>query len=74
MVNLEREKTLLARAVAGESGINFIYLSASEFEQSLVGMGTVKLKKLFKYARKNQPCIIFIDEIDSLLHKCKRSG
>ena len=67
-------KTLLARALAGESGINFIYLSASEFEQSIVGMGTVKLKKLFKYARKNQPCIIFIDEIDSLLHKGKRSG
>ena len=67
-------KTLLARAVAGESGINFIYLTASEFEQSIVGMGTVKLKKLFKYARKNSPCIIFIDEIDSLLHKGKRSG
>jgi len=67
-------KTLLARALAGESGINFIFLSASEFEQSLVGMGSIKLKKLFRYAKKNTPCIIFIDEIDSLLHKAKRSG
>jgi SpoVK/Ycf46/Vps4 family AAA+-type ATPase len=67
-------KTLLARALAGESGINFIYLSASEFEQSLVGMGSIKLKKLFRFAKKNSPCIIFIDEIDSLLHKGKRSG
>ena len=67
-------KTLLARALAGESSINFIFLSASEFEQSLIGMGSIKLKKLFRFAKKNSPCIIFIDEIDSLLHKGKRSG
>jgi ATP-dependent metalloprotease FtsH len=67
-------KTLLARALAGESGINFIYSTASEFDQKFVGMGSKKLKKLFKKARENSPCIIFIDEIDSLLDKSKRKG
>jgi ATP-dependent Zn protease len=67
-------KTLLARALAGESGVNFIAMSASEFDKSLVGMGSKLLKDLFKQAKQNQPCIIFIDEIDTLLHSSRRSG
>jgi len=67
-------KTLLARALAGESGVNFIAMSASEFDKSLVGMGSKLLKDLFNQARQNQPCIIFIDEIDTLLHASRRSG
>jgi ATP-dependent Zn protease len=67
-------KTLLARALAGESGINFIFVAASEFEKTLVGHGSKLLRSLFKIARENQPCIIFIDEIDSLLHSSRRNG
>lgn len=67
-------KTLLARALAGESGVNFIYVASSEFDKSLVGMGNKLVKKLFQMARENQPCIIFIDEIDTLLHSGRRSG
>lgn len=67
-------KTLLARALAGESGVNFIAMSASEFDKSLVGMGSKLLKDLFNQAKQNQPCIIFIDEIDTLLHSSRRSG
>ena len=67
-------KTLLARALAGESGVNFIAMSASEFDKSLVGMGSKLLKDLFNQARQNQPCIIFKDEIDTLLHASRRSG
>jgi ATP-dependent Zn protease len=67
-------KTLLARALAGESGVNFIYVSASEFDKGLVGMGNKLLKNLFRQARENKPCIIFIDEIDTLLHSGRRQG
>lgn len=67
-------KTLLARAIAGESKVNFIYVSASEFDKGLVGMGNKMLKNLFKQARDNKPCIIFIDEIDTLLHSGRREG
>lgn len=67
-------KTLMAKALAGESGCNFIYCNAAEFDQSLVGAGSNALKRIFKAARNNTPCIIFIDEIDSLLHKGRRSG
>jgi ATP-dependent Zn protease len=67
-------KTLLARALAGESGVNFIYVSASEFDKGLVGMGNKLLKNLFTQARANKPCIIFIDEIDTLLHSGRRQG
>ena len=67
-------KTLLARALAGESGVNFIYVNASEFDKSLVGAGSKHLKEMFSYAKEQQPCIIFIDEIDTLLHKGRRSG
>jgi ATP-dependent metalloprotease len=67
-------KTLLARSLAGESGVNFIYVSASEFDKSMIGQGNKLLKELFEQARKNQPCIIFIDEIDTLLHASRRQG
>ncbi len=67
-------KTLLARALAGESGVNFLYVSASEFDKGLVGQGNKMLKTLFTQARENKPCIIFIDEIDTLLHSGRRQG
>lgn len=67
-------KTLLARALATESKSNFIYCSGSDFDKPLVGQGNSVVKELFEQAKKNQPCIIFIDEIDSLLHKGRRSG
>lgn len=60
-------KTLLARAIAGEAGCNFIYCSGSDFDEMFVGMGARRVKTLFAEARKQQPCIIFIDEIDSVL-------
>lgn len=67
-------KTLLARALAGESNIKFIYCNGADFDKTFVGQGSNSIKKLFSFARENQPCIIFIDEIDSLLHKGRRSG
>ena len=65
-------KTLIARAIAGESGVNFLYLTGSDFDEVFVGVGATRVRKLFKMARKNAPCIIFIDEIDSLLTKSRR--
>lgn len=65
-------KTLLARAIAGESGVNFIFLTGSDFDEVFVGVGAARIRKLFQIARKNKPCIIFIDEIDSLLTKSRR--
>jgi ATP-dependent metalloprotease len=65
-------KTLIARAIAGESGVNFIYLTGSDFDEVFVGVGATRVRKLFRIARKNSPCIIFIDEIDSLLTKSRR--
>ena len=62
-------KTLMAKAIANECNIPFIYASGSEFNQIYVGMGSKKIKKLFDYARQNQPCILFIDEIDALVRK-----
>lgn len=67
-------KTLLARALAGESNVSFIYTNGSDFDKIYVGQGNTSLKNLFKVARRNQPCIIFIDEIDSLLHEGRRKG
>lgn len=60
-------KTLIARAVAGEAGINFIYLNGSDFDEVFVGVGAARIRKLFKVARSHKPCMIFIDEIDTLL-------
>jgi cell division protease FtsH len=59
-------KTLLAKAIASEASANFISISASEFVEVFVGVGALKIRNLFKSARNNLPCIIFIDEIDSV--------
>ena len=59
-------KTLLARAVAGESGVPFFSISGSEFVEMFVGVGAARVRDLFEQARKNAPCIIFIDELDAL--------
>jgi cell division protease FtsH len=59
-------KTLLAKAIASEAEANFISISASEFVEVFVGVGASKIRNLFKTARENKPCIIFIDEIDSV--------
>jgi len=65
-------KTLLARAIAGESGTAFIYCTGSHFDEMFVGVGAKRVRELFKEARQHSPCIIFIDEIDSLLSKSRR--
>jgi cell division protease FtsH len=59
-------KTLLAKAIASEADANFISIAASEFVEIFVGMGASKIRNLFKTARENKPCIIFIDEIDAV--------
>lgn len=59
-------KTLLAKAIASEAEANFISISASEFVEVFVGLGASKIRGLFQQARENKPCIIFIDEIDSV--------
>ena len=59
-------KTLLAKAIASEAEANFISIAASEFVELYVGLGAQKIRALFKRARENKPCIIFIDEIDAV--------
>ena len=59
-------KTLLARAVAGEAGVPFFYASGSEFDEVLVGQGARRVRDLFKAAKERAPCVIFLDEIDSV--------
>jgi cell division protease FtsH len=59
-------KTLLARAVAGEANVPFFHMSGSEFVEMFVGVGASRVRDLFKRAKKNAPCIIFIDEIDAV--------
>lgn len=59
-------KTLLAKAIAGESGVPFIYMNASNFIEIYVGTGAKRVRELFALARKTKPCIIFIDEIDAI--------
>ena len=59
-------KTLLARAVAGEAGVPFFSISGSEFVEMFVGVGASRVRDLFSQAKKNAPCIIFIDEIDAV--------
>lgn len=59
-------KTLLAKAIASEADANFINIAASEFVEVFVGVGASKIRSLFEMARKNRPCILFIDEIDAV--------
>ncbi|MCP4330575.1 MAG: ATP-dependent zinc metalloprotease FtsH [Alphaproteobacteria bacterium] len=59
-------KTLLAKAVAGEAGVPFISISGSEFIEMFVGVGASRVRDLFKTAKKNAPCLLFIDEIDAI--------
>jgi cell division protease FtsH len=59
-------KTLLSRAVAGEANVPFFHISGSEFVEMFVGVGASRVRDLFKKAKKNAPCIVFIDEIDAV--------
>jgi cell division protease FtsH len=67
-------KTRLAQALAGESRANFINVSGSDFTAMFYGMGTLKVKRLFKTARKRAPCIVFIDEADGIGARTKTSN
>ena len=59
-------KTLLARAVAGEAGVPFFYLSGSDFVELFVGLGAARVRELFQEAKEKAPCLVFIDEIDTI--------
>ncbi|MGI6116982.1 MAG: ATP-dependent zinc metalloprotease FtsH [Bilifractor sp.] len=67
-------KTLLAKAVAGEADVPFFSISGSEFVEMFVGMGAAKVRDLFKQANEKAPCIVFIDEIDTIGKKRDTSG
>ena len=62
-------KTLLAKAVAGEAGVPFFSISGSDFVEKLVGVGASRVRDLFEEAKKNAPCIVFIDEIDAVARR-----
>ncbi|MBC7106472.1 MAG: ATP-dependent metallopeptidase FtsH/Yme1/Tma family protein, partial [Firmicutes bacterium] len=59
-------KTLIARAVAGEAGVPFFSISGSDFVEMFVGVGAARVRDLFEQAKKNAPCIVFVDEIDAV--------
>src|SRR6202048_3997783 len=59
-------KTLLSKAVAGEAGVPFLSISGSEFVEMFVGVGASRVRDLFDQAKKNSPCIVFVDEIDAV--------
>ena len=67
-------KTLLAKAVAGEANVPFFSISGSEFVEMFVGMGAAKVRDLFKQANEKAPCIVFIDEIDTICKKRDTQG
>src|SRR5210317_946518 len=67
-------KTLLARAIAGESSVPFIQCSGSSFVEMFVGIGAKRVRDIFEMARNNQPCIVFIDEIDAIGKKRSANG
>ena len=59
-------KTLLARAVAGEANVPFYFISGSDFVELFVGVGASRVRDMFQQAKRNAPCLIFIDEIDAV--------
>src|SRR4029450_290968 len=59
-------KTLLARAVAGEAGVPFFYMSGSEFVEMFVGLGAARVRELFSQAKEKAPCLVFLDELDTI--------
>ena len=67
-------KTLLAKAVAGEADVPFFSISGSEFVEMFVGMGASKVRDLFRQANEKAPCIVFIDEIDTIGKKRDGQG
>ena len=67
-------KTLLAKAIAGEAGINFMYASGSEFVEKFVGVGASRVRDLFAEAKAQSPCILFIDEIDAIGRQRNSNG
>uniref|UniRef100_A0A0N5BT93 AAA domain-containing protein n=1 Tax=Strongyloides papillosus TaxID=174720 RepID=A0A0N5BT93_STREA len=67
-------KTFLARAIAGEANVPFFYKTGSEFNEASAGEGVEKIRELFRTAKRNAPCIIFIDEIDSICSKGVSKG